>query len=342
MSERKGKVQTVLGLIEPSALGYTQPHEHLFVNLLPPPYKDLTGEEITLQNYGKNRIHSLGNAENLRLTSRQDAVNEMRLYKEAGGDSIVDLTVTGLDRDPRLLAAISKESGVAVVMGCGWYQSEYHPPEVETMSEEELAGVMIRDVVEGADGTGTRAGIVGEIGLTYPMHKNESKVLRAAALAQLRTGASLNIHPGRDSRSPGEALSVVKEAGGDISRTVISHIDRTLFAVDDMVRLAESGCYLEFDLFGQESSYYPPAPIDMPNDATRVNYLMALIERGFGEKLLISQDICQKIHITRYGGEGYAHILQTVLPVMKRKGMSDREVQALTVDNPARMLTFVR
>jgi phosphotriesterase-related protein len=341
MSERKGKVQTVLGLIEPSELGYTQPHEHLFVNLLPPPYKDLAGEEITLQNYGRNRLHSLGNAENLRLTSQKDAANEMRLYKEAGGNSIVDLTVIGLDRDPRALAEISRESGVAVVMGCGYYQSEYHPPEVETMSEEDLAGAMIRDIAEGADGTGIRAGIVGEIGLTYPMHKNERRVLRAAAMAQVQTGASLNIHPGRDSRSPVEALDVVKEAGGDIGRVVISHIDRTLFAADDMVRLAESGCYLEFDLFGQESSYYPPAPIDMPNDAIRIDYLMMLIARGFGEKLLVSQDICQKIHITRYGGDGYAHILQTVLPVMKRKGMDDREIEAVTVGNPARMLTFI-
>jgi phosphotriesterase-related protein len=106
--------------------------------------------------------------------------------------------------------------------------------------------------------------------------------------------------------------------------------------------LAETGCYLEFDLFGEESSYYPLAPIDMPNDATRIDYLMQLIKAGYADKMLISQDICSKHRMTKFGGEGYGHILQNVLPMMQRKGMSDDDIQNIFVKNPARILTFVR
>lgn len=118
------------------------------------------------------------------------------------------------------------------------------------------------------------------------------------------------------------------------SRVIMSHLDRTLFDLDSMLRLADTGCYLEFDLFGQESSYYPLADIDMPNDATRVDYLTALIARGYGRRLLVAQDICTKTHLRKYGGEGYRHLLRNVVPLMRRKGMSDDEIADITVNNP--------
>jgi phosphotriesterase-related protein len=79
----------------------------------------------------------------------------------------------------------------------------------------------------------------------------------------------------------------------------------------------------------------------MPNDGTRIDYLSALFEAGFGSRLLISQDICTKIHLTRFGGEGYTHILENVTPMMERKGLGKAEIRMLCVDNPARMLTLV-
>jgi phosphotriesterase-related protein len=121
----------------------------------------------------------------------------------------------------------------------------------------------------------------------------------------------------------------------------MAHIDRTLFNHDAMCDLARTGCYLEFDLFGWESSYYPLAPIDMPNDATRINCLIRLIEAGYRNQLLVAHDICHKTSLVKFGGEGYAHILANVLPVMERKGMSSAEIDAILLENPARIMTFV-
>lgn len=83
----------------------------------------------------------------------------------------------------------------------------------------------------------------------------------------------------------------------------MSHLDRTLWRPDDLLELARTGCNLELDLFGQESSYYAFNPdARRPNDRTRIEWLRRLIEAGYGERLLIAQDICQKVYLRRYGG----------------------------------------
>ena len=69
-------------------------------------------------------------------------------------------------------------------------------------------------------------------------------------------GAPLAIHPGRDAHAPFEILDILEQAGADISRTVMSHLDRTFFNDEDYIKLAKRGCYLSLDQFGIETSHY--------------------------------------------------------------------------------------
>jgi phosphotriesterase-related protein len=226
-------------------------------------------------------------------------------------------------------------------MGTSYYTAAFHPHNIEDLTDEDIAGIFLREITQGAEDTDIKAGIIGEIALDWPVYDNEAKILRGGAIAQVESGAALNIHPGRSEEAPLDAIRIVKEAGGKPERTVMSHVERTLFNLDDMLRLAETGCYLEFDLFGQEASYYPIADIDMPNDAQRIDRIRSLIENGYCDRILISLDICHKTQMARYGGDGYNHILDNVLPIMQRKGMSKAEIEAITVQNPAAILTFV-
>jgi phosphotriesterase-related protein len=100
--------------------------------------------------------------------------------------------------------------------------------------------------------------------------------------------------------------------------------------------------YLEFDQFGQESSFYSHQPhtIAIPNDAVRVNLLRSLRDRGYIEQLLIAQDICHLSSFTRWGGEGFAHILTRVLPLLAAQGFSEQEIRTITHANPARAIAF--
>jgi phosphotriesterase-related protein len=341
MSAWSGQVNTVLGPIEPAAMGQTMTHEHLLLDISPPELRDQPGEPITLETRAYVHRHSRANPLNLRLTSEADAIAEMHRFKRAGGGTLVEATSLGLGRDPQGLRCIAQASGVQVVMGCSYYVQAYHPPHVATMSEDEIVQEIINDITIGADGTDIRAGLIGEVGLTWPVHPDEIKVLRASVRAQRATGAPLMIHPGRDPQAPLAAMRVVEEVGGDPQRTIMAHIDRTLFSLDAMVELARTGCYLEFDLFGQESSYYALAPIDMPNDATRIDYLMRLIDVGYGEQLVIAHDICRKTALVRFGGDGYDLILRNVVPIMRRKGMLQDDIDRILSRNPARIMTFL-
>jgi phosphotriesterase-related protein len=227
-------------------------------------------------------------------------------------------------------------------MGCGYYVEDYQDPSTRGRSVDDLAGEIVGQVRHGAWGTRVQAGIIGEIGCTAPWTKHEQTVMRAAILAQQETGAALNVHPGRHADQPQEIADFVRAHGGDLARTVISHIDRTIFDEARLLRLADSGVVLEFDLFGQESSYYPLADIDMPNDAVRLRHLRTLIAHGHGDRVVISHDICYRTRLTAFGGHGYAHIFENVVPMMRRRGFTETEIDAILIGTPRRLLTLAR
>ena len=151
----------------------------------------------------------------------------------------------------------------------------------------------------------------------------------------------MNIHPGRHPLAAFDAVARVKELGGDLSRTVLSHVERTLFTVDEIAEIARNGVTVSFDLFGQELSHYAHADIDLPNDAGRVAMIRQLIELGLTDRIVVSQDICVKVHMRKWGGEGYTHILEHVLPLMRRRGIGEEDINAFTRVNPARLLGIV-
>ena len=138
-----------------------------------------------------------------------------------------------------------------------------------------------------------------------------------------------------------EIAEVLAAAGADLGRTIMCHLERTIFGRPAMKRLAETGCALEFDLFGHENSFYWPAPhLAMPNDVQRLDWLAWLIEQGFGHQLIVSHDNDNKIFLTRFGGPGYAHLLVNIAPRMKLWGIDDAAVDAMFQATPARLLTF--
>jgi len=334
--------QTVLGPVAPTALGRTLMHEHVLCDITPPALaaKNDQGPEITLKtawaiNYG--RIKS---ARNYDIHLKDIAIDEVALMKIAGGNTIVELTCGGLRPDPQGLADIALATGVNLVMGCGYYVDEYQMPENRGRSLEDFAREIVDQIQIGAWGTEVRAGIIGEIGCQAPWTQHERKVMHAALIAQGETGAALNVHPGRHPDQPQEVADFIRTHGGDPTRTIVSHIDRTIFDADRMLRLADSGVVLEFDLFGQESSYYALSDIDMPNDAIRLRHIRNLIAHGHLERVVISHDICYRTRLTAFGGHGYGHIFENVVPMMRRRGFSEAEIDAILVGNPQRLLTF--
>ena len=343
----RGLVQTVLGLVPPSELGATTTHEHLYIDFSfmyrpaqDSPSEKLADAPITLENLGWIRRNYYSNRSNLQLMDLDTTIREVRKYSEVGGGAIVDATTTGIGRKPDALAQISLESGVHIIMGAGFYVEAVHPEDMDERSVEDLAREIIGDIVEGVEGSGVRAGIIGEIGCTWPLASNERKSLSAAAIAQSETGAAILVHPGRHPDAPLEILELLASGGADICRVIMGHLDRTVFEFDALQSIAASGCYLEWDLFGNEGSYYPLAEIDMPSDAQRLDFIKRVADVGYSDRIVVGQDIATKHRLVTYGGHGYGHILENIVPRMRRKGFSEDVIRAITVGNPARVLAF--
>lgn len=340
-------VRTTTGDIEPQDVGITASHEHVIVNVerpltrqAPASQRALQRREITLGDYYDIRRNNT-NAVDRRLDDTSFAVEEVGHFRAAGGRTIVEVTSMGLGRDPLALRAISELSGVQIVMGSGLYVQEFLSEEWKRMDSDAIAEMIIGDVTTGVDGTGVRAGIIGEIGMTSPWNSGDEISLRGAARAQLRTGAPMMIHPGRDASDLSSYASVLEDEGVDPSRVVIAHIERTLFTLSEMTDLLDRGYYVAFDLFGHEMSYYPLSDIDMPNDAQRVKMIRALADRGHIHKVLMSQDVYRKTALRRWGGEGYGHILERVVPLMRRRDFSAEEIEILLINNAQKFLQFV-
>ncbi|HEX6868599.1 MAG TPA: hypothetical protein VF119_07320 [Candidatus Limnocylindrales bacterium] len=308
-------VQTVLGPIDPDELGFTLPHEHTQIALWHIPdrwdYWQLTRDEPAI-------------------------LEELAAYRAAGGRSLVDLTPAGVSRDPVWLVDIAGASGVHIVMGAGWYRGAYYPPtlDVDRRTVDSLADELVREVTDGVGETGIRPGILGEIGTDKPwVAATEERVHRAVARAARRTGLAITTHAvlspvGRDQ------LAIFEAEGADPTRVVIGHAD-SFPHLDHHLAIIERGASVEFDFLGMSFT-----PQERHGEGRIVELLCELLSRGHGDRVLLSQDVCHDSQLRRYGGNGYTYLAETFLPRLRAAGVSDAEIDTMTIANPRRLLTI--
>ncbi len=345
-----GKVQTVLGVIEPGELGITSSHEHILSDmsayLLEP--EDVADrcrarEPLSLHNLAWARAHRFSNLDNMRLNDQEEAAREVRRFKDAGGGTIVEMSPRGMCRDPKGLAEVARAAGVNIVMGCGYYLGVSHPASMDQMSAEEIADEIVEEILEGADGTGVRPGIIGEIGCSKPLDANELKVLRGAASAQRRTGAPMDIHPSFDDALALHIVDILQDAGASLEHVMISHMEVFDFALDTRLKFLGAGCYIGYDNFGNLGypHLYLGRVVNLTSDVSRIRDIKELIDLGFVDQILLGQDTVFKDSLSAYGGYGYAHLLENVVPLMRDMGIEERHITGMLVDNPRRFLAFV-
>jgi predicted metal-dependent phosphotriesterase family hydrolase len=308
-------VQTVLGPIDPAELGVTLPHEHTQIELWQIPgrwdYWQLTRDEPLI-------------------------LEELAAYREAGGRSLIDLTLPGVGRDPDWLTRLARARGLHVVMGSGWYRGAYYPAQalIDRRSVEDLADELVREASDGVGESGVRPGIIGEIGTDKPwVSAQEERVHRAAARAARRTGLAITTHA---VLSPVglDQLRIFEEEGADPSRVVIGHAD-SYPHLDHYLAIVERGASVEFDFLGMTFT-----AAERHGEGRIVELVCELLARGYSDRILLSQDVCHDSQLSRYGGNGYTHLARTFMPRPRAAGVSDAEIETMTVANPRRLLTL--
>jgi 5-phospho-D-xylono-1,4-lactonase len=300
-------IRTVTGDIDPSTLGVTYPHEHLLTQ----PPESVTDPDLTYD-------------------SEEAAAQELAYFRMAGGQALVEMTPRDYGRNPEGLRRLSERSGIKIVCVTGWIKDSYARSFVENRTVADLADEMIRELTEGIGQTGVRAGAI-KLGTSLnKITPIEENVIRAAAQAQLATGAPIVTHTEAGTMAQ-EQVDFLTELGVAPSRINLSHLDRRL-DWDVHAGLVRAGVNLIYDQISKEK--YAP-------DARRIAFVVRMINEGYGDQIMLAGDMSRKSYWPSYGGgPGLTYILWRFVPWLRSEGVNDDAIQNLLVHNPARALQW--
>lgn len=314
------RINTVLGNCEPKDLGFTLIHEHLVAGM--------PGWEF--DNTGFDRKREMGKL-----------VERLKEIKALGVTSMVDPCPMELGRNPEYAAEAAEKSGICVIIATGVYNEALgFPMHFRMIGADDIAEIYVRELTEGIDHTGIRAGIIktatgGVPGWTVDeaITKHEEKALRAAARAHKATGAPILCHNNELSPFGRETLDIFEAEGVDFNRVLIGHacgVGNMRYYFDILNR----GAWLGFDRFGIE----PIAP-----DKMRLASLFGLLAVGF-DRIMLSHDAvacmlgrqskAMRAMMEQSPNWNYAHICKNILPALRKGGVSEQTIRTLTVDNP--------
>ncbi|MFJ2552226.1 phosphotriesterase [Microbacterium sp. NPDC087591] len=313
-------IRTVLGDIDPTLLGPTNYHEHLFQisPLLP-------GDE---------------------LDDETRSTTEAGLLRDSGFAALVDATPFGLGRDPEAVARISATTGLHVVATTGRHREAHYGAHHPTRSQDadQLAQQFITEITAGMpqtdaaahgpraqapDGSTVRAGIL-KGGIDYwRISDFERTTLRALATAHRATGAAIMVHL-EFCTAAHEVLVLLAAEGVAAERVVLAHADRDPDA-GLHASLAERGAYLGYDGFARPRTR---------SDAELLALTAAAVDRGAGERIVLGGDVARRTRYSAYGGmPGLAYLGERYLPRL-RDLIGGAAVERMLITNPARLLTL--
>ncbi|WP_435299305.1 phosphotriesterase family protein [Timonella sp. A28] len=347
MTTNEPTLITVLGEVPQSQMGLTLPHEHLFNDLSSvvdePSYefsKMLVGADVDPSLMWALRQDPYCCADNIAPKPVDNVVTEVQAFANIGGRTIVDATGTAaIGRAPEKLVAVAKATGLNVVMSTGPYLEKFEGKRITARTIDEQASEMVAELQTGVAGTGIRAGMIGEIGVSPFFTEAERGALRAAAIAATECpNIALNIHmPGWQRRGDEVLDLVLNEVGVAPHKVSLAHSDPSGKDTEYQHRLLDRGVWLEFDMIGLDITFPKEGVSPTPDDTATA--ISGLIEAGYDKQIVMSHDLFLKQMWTQNGGNGFAYVPNVFLELLKSKGVSQEICTRLVTENPQRLLT---
>jgi len=323
-------------------LGIVLPHEHLTVDNrihhAPQPGLD-PAAKVSMALLGELRVYPHALADDMVLDDDDAVLADLRAWRALGGSTLVEQTPKGMGRDLGRLVALARASGVTVIAGTGWYVRRGHGDLVAGRTVDALADELVADLVAPPPA----AGVIGEIGIGREDDPDEWRVLDAALQASARTGAPVWIH--QTTTEPMRrildrlARPALDRDGVDRTRIVLCHADYDLRDVTLHHEALAMGLVVEMDLFGMPV-WNRRNWVHAPNDTLRTERLIELAAAGYAGQLLVSQDVCMKIQLGRYGGFGYGHLAGHVRELFDSLGGHAADWDMITRSTPAGLLAW--
>ncbi len=303
-------VETVLGPIAISKLGFTLSHEHVcFI-----PHEDFPD----------------------RTVAAAKMVNKLKEAKDAGVDTIIDLTPADAWRDVRFGQEVASRSGMQIVVCTGF---RFAPESYKSQTVDQIAESYIREIQHGIEDTGIKAGVIKAAGVSGALTPAEEKGFRAAARASKSTGVPIETHTHAGQRG-GETQAAVLEAEGvSPARVSLGHSDDTT-DVSYLLGLAKRGYTIGIDhvFYGATKPFmgepdYVTSLRQIPWQQ-RAGYVKQLIDAGFGDRIFLSQD--WELEREQMNPDAFLFNTRHAIPYLKQLGVTEQQIHAITVDNPKR------
>lgn len=304
-------IRSVLGDIKTPQPGFTLSHEHLLWSV-PEPFKDEDPD--------------------LGFDDPEMAINELKLFRGAGGAAIVEMTTSEIGRRPEDLANISRASGLHIIAATGHHKDKFSRLPLAEFSVEAIVDKITREINVGIDGTDIKAGVIKVATSRDQATSSERKVIQAVGQAFKETGAPVSTHTEAGTFAM-EQIKLLMEVGVPPERMLIGHLDRGL---PDQVYLAvaRTGVYLGFDQIGKEK-YWP--------DSERIRIIMLLVNAGYANRILLSGDMARKSNWISYGpgcGPGLAYIPTRFRSELIKAGIPHDLLDEIMLENPSRFFAI--
>jgi phosphotriesterase-related protein len=162
------------------------------------------------------------------------------------------------------------------------------------------------------------------------------RIIRACARAHHQTGVPISAHADASHRRGLEQQQVLREEGVDLSRVIIGHCGDST-DLDYLMALMDAGSHIGMDRFGLDM--YLPVP-------ERIKTIVALIERGYVDKMVLSQDACavtqtfsREVLDKMLPNFRMTFLFDEVIPIMADYGITDRDIRIMMVENPKRIFS---
>ena len=314
-------VNTVLGPIDTVKMGFTLSHEHLLISAagIPHVYPEFIPRQAALQ----------------------EAIRRLNEAKSEGISTIVDLTTMDLGRDIRAIEYVSRVTGVNIIAATGtWLEI---PRAFRMADPSDIARLYIREIREGIEGTGIKAGVIKVANDVGGVTEPGEIILRAAARAQKATGVPIITHTWAPERVGDQQVRIFESEGVDLNRVCVGHSNDTT-DLEYLTGLLRRGVWLGMDR-------YPSHRPDVPDWRQRTQTLKALLDAGYGDRILLSHDDPMTMLTApkavfderiKRNPDHICFIKRHVLPYLKELGATDGQLRQLVVANPQRFFEGAR
>ncbi|MHB8064719.1 MAG: phosphotriesterase family protein [Ruminiclostridium sp.] len=309
-------ITTVQGIIQSSSLGFCHSHEHLFLS---------DGQSA--------KVHPA-----LRLDDFDKTVEELNLYKEIGGISVVDAQPVGCGRIAKYQLEASNKTGINIIASTGFHKLIFYPEGhwIHSINEDALADIFINELSSGmytnadyelpSQRISALPGVIKTASDINGVDSHYKRLFSATAEASTHTGTPIMSHT-EMGKGALEQIKLFDDYAVPIDSIIICHLDRTVKDISYHLEVAQTGVYMEFDTIGRFKYH---------SDEDEAEFISKMVDRGYEDKILIGLDTTRE-RMKSYGGDlGLDYIKTTFIPLLKSYGLTDEIIKKFVINNPAK------